>query len=64
MNSRDRRAGDRARINMGEASEVQYWTKMLGVSQERLAAIIEKVGDRVEAVRAEIAEQSARKPGD
>jgi hypothetical protein len=52
-----RGAQDRARINMGEPSEIEYWTKALGASKERLAVIIEKVGDRVEAVRGEIAEQ-------
>ena len=63
MKSRDRRAGgDRARINMGEDSEVQYWAKTLGVSKERLVAIIEKVGDRVDAVRGEIAGQNRRTP--
>jgi hypothetical protein len=45
---------DRARINMGEAYEVEYWCKVLGVSKERLAAAIEKVGDRVEDVRREL----------
>jgi hypothetical protein len=60
-----RGAQDRARINMGEPYEInmgepyeiEYWAKALGVSRERLAAIVEKVGDRVEAVRGEIAEQ-------
>ena len=62
MDDRDRRGGrERARINLGEAYEAEYWCKALGVSKERLAAIIEKVGDRVEAVRAEIA-RSAGNP--
>ncbi len=61
MVGRDRRGGrDRARINLGEASEAAYWANALGVSTERLTAIIDKVGDRVEAVRAEIAEERAR----
>jgi uncharacterized NAD-dependent epimerase/dehydratase family protein len=61
MVGRDRRGGrDRARINLGESSEAEYWAKSLGVSTERLAALIEKVGDRVDAVRAEIAEERAR----
>ena len=62
MVGRDRRGGrESARINLGEASEAEYWAKALGVSTEHLAAIIEKVGDRVEAVRAEIAEERARR---
>ena len=60
MVGRDRRGRDSARINLGEFSEAEYWAKALGVSTERLAAIIEKVGDRVDAVRAEIAEERAR----
>ena len=60
MVGRDRRGRDSARINLGESSEAEYWAKALGVSTERLAAIIEKVGDRVDAVRAEIAEERAR----
>ena len=61
MVGRDRRGGrDRARINLGEASEAEYWAKALGVSTERLAEISEKVGDRVDDVRAEIAEERAR----
>ena len=61
MVGRDRRGGrESARINMGEASEVAYWTRAFGISQERLAAIIAKVGDRVDAVRAEIADARKR----
>ena len=61
MVGRDRRGGrDSARINLGEPSEAEYWAKALGVSTERLAAIIGKVGDRADAVRAEIAEERAR----
>lgn len=45
---------DRARINMGEPSEVEYWARTLGVSEERLAEIVKKVGESVGAVRADI----------
>ena len=51
---------ERARINMGEPYEVDYWTRALGISKEKLAAIVAKVGDRVEAVRREIGEESER----
>jgi hypothetical protein len=47
-------AQDRGRINLGEEYEVEYWTKTLGVSRARLAEIINKVGDGVEAVRREV----------
>jgi hypothetical protein len=49
-----RAARDRGRINLGEEYEVEYWTKMLGVSPARLAEVISKVGDGVEAVRREV----------
>jgi hypothetical protein len=49
-----RRAQDRGRINLGEEYEVEYWTKALGVSRARLAEVISKVGDGVEAVRREV----------
>jgi Protein of unknown function (DUF3606) len=61
MVGRDRRGRDSARINLGEPSEAEYWAKALGVSKERLAATIAKIGDRVDAVRAEIAEERTRK---
>jgi hypothetical protein len=47
-------AQDRGRINLGEEYEVEYWTKTLEVSRARLAEIINKVGDGVEAVRREV----------
>ena len=61
MVGRDRRGRDSARINLGEPSEAEYWAKALGISTEHLAAVIGKVGDRVDAVRAEIAEERARR---
>jgi len=52
---RKKRGGqDRGRINMSENYEVEYWSKTLGVSKERLATAVEKVGDRVEDVRREV----------
>jgi hypothetical protein len=49
---------DRARINMSEDSEVQYWTEVLGVSKERLAEAVTKAGDSVRAVRLELGKSS------
>jgi uncharacterized protein DUF3606 len=51
---RMRSVQDRARINMSEESEVQYWAEVLGVSKERLAAAVTKAGDSVKAVREEL----------
>ena len=45
---------DRSRINMGEDYEVEYWTKTFGISKDRLAEIVNKVGDSVQAVRREL----------
>jgi hypothetical protein len=46
---------DRARINVHEAHEVEYWTKKLGVSREKLEAAVKKVGVSAEAVEKELA---------
>jgi Protein of unknown function (DUF3606) len=51
---RMRSVQDRARINMGEDSEVHYWAEVLGVSKERLAEAVTKVGDSIRAVRQEL----------
>jgi hypothetical protein len=42
---------DRDRINRNEEYEVQYWTKELAVSKERLIAAIEDVGPMVVDVK-------------
>lgn len=40
----NRGPADRARINIHEAYEVEYWTKELGVSPERLRELVGKHG--------------------
>lgn len=42
---------DRDRINLSEDYEVQYWSKELQVSPERLRSVVEAVGPTVKAVR-------------
>ncbi|PJK00494.1 DUF3606 domain-containing protein [Lysobacteraceae bacterium NML91-0213] len=42
---------DRDRINMSEDYEVQYWTKALGVTRERLQEAVDAVGPTADAVR-------------
>jgi hypothetical protein len=42
---------DRARINMDEAWEVTYWTRTLGVTKDRLAALVKEVGPLVANVK-------------
>jgi 3-oxoacyl-[acyl-carrier-protein] synthase III len=46
---------DRSKINMSEGYEVQYWTKHLGISREKLQQLIDKVGNSAAAVRKELA---------
>jgi hypothetical protein len=46
---------DRGKINMSEGYEVQYWTKHLGISREKLQQLIDKVGNSAAAVRKELA---------
>jgi hypothetical protein len=45
---------DRDRINMEEDYEVQYWSEKFGVSQEELAAAVEKVGPMASDVKREL----------
>lgn len=42
---------DRARINVEERWEVQYWTKELNVSEQELRRAVEAVGPAVSKVR-------------
>jgi hypothetical protein len=51
---RMRSVQDRARIDMRQESEVHYWAEVLGVSKERLAEAVTRVGDSVKAVREEL----------
>jgi hypothetical protein len=50
-NLQNRGQQDRARINLHEKHEIQYWTKTLGVSQEELEQAVKKAGNSAEAVR-------------
>ena len=50
-NKQDRGPQDRARINVNEDYELRYWTKELGVSEERLRKLVEENGPSAEAVR-------------
>jgi hypothetical protein len=46
---------DRARINVHEQHEVEYWTKELGVTKDRLQQLVKEVGVSVKAVREKLA---------
>jgi hypothetical protein len=45
---------DRTRINTNEDYEVRYWSEKFGVSQARLKAAVQKVGNSVSAVEKEL----------
>ncbi len=45
---------DRTRINTNEDYEVRYWSEKFGVSQDRLKAAVQKVGNSVSAVEKEL----------
>jgi hypothetical protein len=47
----NRGAQDRARINVNEAHELDYWTEALNVSEAQLRAAVAAVGSSAEAVR-------------
>jgi len=49
-----RRQPNRGHIDLGKADEVRYWTKHLGVDQQRLADAIARVGNAAAAVRKEL----------
>lgn len=45
---------DRSRISLSEDYEVRDWSEKFGVSEERLRAAVEKVGNSAEAVEREL----------
>lgn len=47
----NRGPADRAKINVHESWEVDYWTKELGVSEEKLIAAVLAAGPAVKSVR-------------
>lgn len=50
-NLQNRGPQDRARINVHETWEVNYWCKTLGVTKDQLVAAVQKVGVSAAAVR-------------
>lgn len=42
---------DRARISLSERHEIRYWVEALGVTEDELRAVVEKVGNSASAVR-------------
>ncbi|WP_263418695.1 DUF3606 domain-containing protein [Terriglobus albidus] len=50
-NLKDRGPQDRTRINVNEDWEVRYWTKELGVTEDRLRHLVQLHGVSADAVR-------------
>ena len=50
----NRGSQDRARVNVNEDYEVQYWTGKFGCTRELLKAAVEKVGVMAKDVEAEL----------
>jgi hypothetical protein len=49
-----RQRPDRSKINMGDKDDIRYWSKHLGVSTDKLAGTVDKVGNSAVAVRKEL----------
>jgi hypothetical protein len=45
---------DRSRVNTSEKWELDYWSKELGVSSEKLKELVGRVGPSVEKIRAAV----------
>ncbi|WP_426329140.1 DUF3606 domain-containing protein [Pedobacter sp. R-06] len=43
-------SADRARININEGYEVDYWSNKFGVSKDKLKAVVQTVGTSARAV--------------
>ena len=54
-NKQDRGPADRARINIHEPYELQYWSKELNVTPEELKKAVEQKGVMVSDVRRHLA---------
>lgn len=49
--SQNRGEPDRSRINVNQEHELRYWTQKLGITEERLRAVVREVGTMAEKVR-------------
>ncbi|NII82394.1 MULTISPECIES: DUF3606 domain-containing protein [unclassified Pedobacter] len=52
MDDKQKKGGaDRARININEGYELDYWSNKFGVSKDKLKAVVETVGTSADAVQ-------------
>ncbi len=49
--SQNRGEPDRSRINVNQEHELRYWTQKLGITEERLRAVVREVGTMADKVR-------------
>lgn len=54
---------DQSRINVNEDYELMYWTKALGVSEERLKELVKEHGVSAQRVRGAIAGTKSKRAG-
>ena len=54
MDNKTKNAADRRQIDVHEAYELAYWSRKFGVSRERLAEAVQKVGTNAEDVAIEL----------
>jgi hypothetical protein len=54
----NRGPADRARINLSEQHEINYWTMALGVPEDELRRLVAEAGTSAEAVRDALAKKS------
>jgi hypothetical protein len=47
------------RINVEAQDELAYWSKLLGISEDELRAVVRRVGNSVDAVALEIDKKKA-----
>jgi hypothetical protein len=49
-----RETPDRSKINLGKPGQAKRWAHALGISEQQLCKLIEKVGNSAAAVRKEL----------
>lgn len=57
---RHKGVADRSKINMQQPSQVKYWSRELGVDEDQLRKLVDKVGNSAAAVRKELGFLGAR----
>ena len=53
---------NRSQIDIGNAEQMRYWSKHLGVTRDELRTAVEKVGNSASTVRKELAARNSIEP--